>query len=63
MKPALYGIVARRITVVDGEEAAELVRCDSAFDLVELAPFLEEYAIAYGAAADIRIELDATPTA
>lgn len=63
MKPALYGIVARRITVVDGEERAELIRCNSAVELVDLAPLLEEYTIAYGAADDVLVDLDATPTA
>lgn len=63
MKNALYGIVARRITVVDGQELAELVRFDSASDLIGLAPLLDEYAIAYGDAADILVDLDTTPTA
>jgi hypothetical protein len=63
MISALYGIVARRITVVDGVETEELVRCNSVFDLTELAPLMDEYAAAYADAADIRIDLDTTPTA
>lgn len=63
MKNALYGIVARRITVVDGEEHAELIRCNSAVELVDLAPLLTEYAIAYGAADDVHVDLDTTLTA
>lgn len=60
---ALYGIVARRVTVVDGEEVAELVRCDSAFVLTDLAPLMDEYEAAFGGAEDIRVELDTVPAA
>lgn len=60
---ALYGIVARRITAVDGEEVEELVRCNSVFDLTDLAPLMDEYAAAYSETPDIRIDLDTTPAA
>lgn len=63
MIAALYGIVARRIVVVDGEEREELVRCNSVFELSDLAPLMEEYAAAYADAQDIRIDLDTTPAA
>lgn len=63
MKSALYGIVARRITIVDGEERAELIRCNSAVELTDLAPLLTEYAIAYGQADDVLVDLDTTLTA
>lgn len=59
---ALYGIVARRITVVDGEEVEQLVRCNTVFELGDLAPLMDEYAAAYADAPDIRIDLDTTPT-
>lgn len=60
---ALYGIVARRIAVVDGEEVEELVRCNSVFDLTDLAPLMDEYAMQYADVPDVRIDLDTTPAA
>lgn len=54
--PALYGIVARHA------DTGELIRCNSEFDLVDLAPLLQEYAEAYGDRDDVLIDLDTTPT-
>lgn len=54
--PALYGIVARHAAT------GELIRCDSEFDLVDLAPLLQEYAELYGDRPDVLIDLDTTPT-
>ncbi|MFE3378754.1 hypothetical protein [Streptomyces anulatus] len=57
MVPALYGIVARHV------DTGELLRCDSAVDLLDLPALLGEFAEAYRDSPYVVIDLDTTPTA
>lgn len=56
MAPATYGITARTAT-------DELIRCDSAGDLLDLPPLLAEYAAQFAGRPDVRVELDTLPAA